>query len=100
MDFMLLLASIFASIIFSAILIAIVNINIKKFLKTKNIDVDSVRAKAYGNSDVDTHQVGLLIIIEKDGKDKKDYDKYIGRVYLIFIIIFTILFYYILPKIN
>ena len=87
MDFMLLLASIFASIIFSAILIAIVNINIKKFLKTKNIDVD-------------THQVGLLIIIEKDGKDKKDYDKYIGRVYLIFIIIFTILFYYILPKIN
>ncbi len=87
MDFMLLLASIFASIIFSAILIAIVNINIKKFLKTKNIDVD-------------THQVGLLINIEKDGKDKKDYDKYIGRVYLIFIIIFTILFYYILPKIN
>ncbi len=87
MDFMLLLASIFASIIFSAILIAIVDINIKKFLKTKNIDVD-------------THQVGLLINIEKDGKDKKDYDKYIGRVYLIFIIIFTILFYYILPKIN
>ena len=87
MYFMLLLASIFASIIFSAILIAIVDINIKKFLKTKNIDVD-------------THQVGLLINIEKDGKDKKDYDKYIGRVYLIFIIIFTILFYYILPKIN
>ena len=87
MNFMLLLASIFASIIFSAILIAIVDINIKKFLKTKNIDVD-------------THQVGLLINIEKDGKDKKDYDKYIGRVYLIFIIIFTILFYYILPKIN
>lgn len=87
MDFMLLLASIFASIIFSAILIAIVDINKKKFLKTKNIDVD-------------THQVGLLINIEKDGKDKKDYDKYIGRVYLIFIIIFTILFYYILPKIN
>lgn len=87
MDFMLLLASIFASIIFSAILIAIVDINIKKFLETKNIDVD-------------THQVGLLINIEKDGKDKKDYSKYIGRVYLIFIIIFTISFYYILPKIN
>ena len=87
MDFMLLLASIFASIIFSAILIAIVDINIKKFLEMKNIDVD-------------THQVGLLINIEKNGKDKKDYDKYLGRVYLIFIVIFTILFYYILPKIN
>lgn len=87
MNFMLLLASIFASIIFSAILIAIVDINIKKFLKTKNIDVD-------------TQQVGLLINIEKEGKDKKIYNKCLGRIYLMFIVIFTILFYYILPKIN
>lgn len=87
MDFMLLLSSIFASIIFSAILLAIVDINMKKFLETKNIDVD-------------VHQVGLLANKEIDGKNKKQYDKYISRIYLIFIAIFTILFYYILPKIN
>ena len=87
MDFMLLLSSILLSMISSAILIAIVDINIKKFLKLKNIDVE-------------THKIGMLINVEEDGKDKKEYDKYINHIYLIFIIIFTILFIYILSKIN
>ena len=87
MDIVLFLSSLFVSIIISAILLYIVDINIKKFLSTKNIDVD-------------THQVGLLVNNEEDEKDKKDYDKFIGRIYLIFIVIFTVLAYYILPQID
>lgn len=81
---MLIISSIFVSIIASAILITIVDLNIKNFLKTKNIDVE-------------THHTGLLIDIETDGKDKAEYDKCIGKIYTIFIIIFAICFYFILP---
>ena len=82
---MLLISSIFSGILLSAVLISIVDINMKNFLKSKNIDVE-------------THNVGLLIHVEQDGKDKAEYDKYIGKIYLIFIIITSIISYIVLPK--
>lgn len=78
------IVSIVCGILISAILIAIVDINMKKFLNLKNIDVE-------------THNTGLLIQIETEGKDKKDYDVYLGKIYLIFIVIFSIASYIILP---
>lgn len=82
---MLIISSIFCGMLISAILVAIISINIEKFLDSNNIDVK-------------THSTGLLLNIETDGKDKKDYNKYIRKIYLIFVIIFTILSYFILPK--
>ncbi len=75
----------FVGIVISAILTVIIDMNIKPFLKSKNVDIE-------------THKTGLLINIETDGKDKKEYDKYMGRIYTIFVIIFSILSYIILPK--
>lgn len=83
---MLILSSIFSSLLISSILVAIVDVNIKKFLNTKNIDVN-------------TYNISLLTNFETEGKDKKDYDKHIKNIYIIFIIIFFIASYIILPKI-
>lgn len=82
---MLILSSIFSSLLISSILVAIVDVNIKKFLNTKNIDVN-------------TYNISLLTNFETEGKDKKDYDKHIRNIYIIFIIIFFIASYIILPK--
>ena len=83
---MLIISSIFISMLISAILTAIVDLNITEFLKTKNIDVE-------------THRTGLLINLETDGKDKAEYDKCIKKIYIIFIVIFSLCFYFILPLI-
>lgn len=82
---MLILSIIFSGILISAVLITIINLNIEKFLSSKNIDLT-------------THNTGLLINTEIDGKDKNDYDKCIGKIYFIFVVIFSILSYIILPK--
>ena len=81
---MLIILSILCGFIISSILVAIYEINMKKFFDKKGLDVESHKT--------------LLLNMEVDGKDTKDYNKYLRRVYIIYTIIFSILSYIILPK--
>lgn len=82
---MLIISSLLCGFVISAILISIVTINIEKYLESKNIDISTRR--------------GLLLSdFEFEGKDKKDYSNCINKIYIIYVIIFSILSYIILPK--
>lgn len=76
------LICVLVAFIIASVFTAIVDVNIRKFLKKVGIDVE-------------TQNVGLLIALKEKGKHQGEYEKHLRKIQLIFTIIAFITFYYI-----